>query len=69
MDIIVRQICSPKLKEVKISLLGMSMESGTLNEQEQIDLAMSFLEATEELLNDDKHQDQINQINAIIQSL
>ena len=50
MEITVREISS-KYKEVKIEQLEMTMESGTLDRIEQIELVQTLLFAAEELLN------------------
>ncbi len=68
MEITVRDI-SNKYKEVIIKDIDYRVESGTLNAQEQINLAQSFLIAAEELLDRDKHEEELNQISNVVQGL
>lgn len=57
MEITVREISS-KYKEVKIEQLGMTMESGTLDQKEQIEFAQTLLNAVGGLL--DNIEDKIS---------
>ena len=68
MEITVRDI-SNKYKEVIIKDIDYRVESGTLNAQEQINLAQAFLIAAEKLLDRDKHEEELNQISNVVQGL
>jgi len=69
MEIKVKEICSPELKEVIFTDIGFSYNTGSLNEQDQIELARSLLYAADELLEDERYEFEKNKISMIAECL